>query len=242
MSERVAVVVTMAGESRRFREAGYTVPKYRLRVRGRTLFAWAVESLRPYFERPDARAVFVARAADAGVTEFVGGECRALGFAVPPSVALLDGPTGGQAETVLAAAPHVEPGATVVIYNIDTHVRPGAFGPDTLAGDGCVPCFAGAGDAWSFVAAGADGRATAIAEKRRISPHASVGLYVFRDLALYREAYAAAAPAGGERYVAPLYAPLIERGYDVRMTTLADQDVVPLGTPDEAARFGAIGV
>jgi hypothetical protein len=238
-----AVVVTMAGESRRFREAGYAVPKYRLRVRGRTLFAWAIESLRGYLDE-GARLILVCLADDASVTEFVTAECHAMGFAAP-TVELLDAPTAGQAETVLAAAPHVAPGQQLIIYNIDTHVRPEAFGPDTLAGDGCIPCFPGAGDAWSFVAAGSDGRVTAVAEKRRISPHASVGLYVFRDLALYREAYddtQRVAVAGGrsERFVAPMYAALLDAGRDIRMTALTKHDVIPLGTPAEAERFGPI--
>jgi hypothetical protein len=173
----------------------------------------------------------------------VAAECAALGFPAPTLVTLA-GTTSGQAETVLAAAPHVDPAEHLVIFNIDTHVRPGAMGPETLAGDGCIPCFPGAGDAWSFVARNPAGRVTAVREKRRISPHASVGLYVFRDLALYREAYDATPPqpARGrtERFVAPLYDTLVRTGHDIRMTELAATDVVPLGTPDEARAAGAL--
>jgi len=240
-----AVVVTMAGESRRFRDAGYAVPKYRLRVRGTTLFTWALESLRGYVDA-GARLVLVGRADDTTLPAFATAECAAAGLGRPAIVAL-GAPTSGQAETVLAAAGHVADDEQLVIYNIDTHVRPSALGPATLDGDGCIPCFPGAGEGWSFVAAGADGRVTAVAEKRRISPHASVGLYVFRSLRLYREAYAATPPtrtAGGaaERYVAPLYGELLRRGCDVRLVTLAADDVVALGTPAEALAVGRIAV
>ena len=238
-----AVVVTMAGESRRFRDAGYDVPKYRLRVREQSLFAWSIESLRWYFEN-GSRLVLVGRADDPGLDDFVTRECAALG-APAPELVQLDRPTSGQAETVLAAAPFLGADEQLAIFNIDTHVRPGALAGETLTGDGCIPCFPGTGDAWSFVAAAPDGRATAVREKERISPHASVGLYAFRDLALYREAYAATAPtelASGrrERFIAPMYQVLIDSGYDVHMTSLDHSDITPLGTPEEALRVGPI--
>jgi dTDP-glucose pyrophosphorylase len=240
----IALVVTMAGESRRFREAGYTVPKHRLKVDGRSLLSWSLESLRAYVEI-GARLILVGRADDQGLPAFAAAECRGLGFPAP-TVVTVERPTSGQAETVLAAAPHVAPGERLVIFNIDTHVRPGAMGADTLLGDGCIPCFAGAGDAWSFAACDGAGRVTAVAEKQRISDHASVGLYAFRDLAMYREAYAATPPsvnpAGGrrERFVAPLYDTLVRAGHDIRLTVLAAGDVVPLGTPAEAVAAGTL--
>jgi dTDP-glucose pyrophosphorylase len=228
------VVVTMAGESRRFRDAGFKDPKYRLTVGGRTIFAWALESLRWYAEQ-GASFVLIGRADDPGLGDFVARECALLGFP-PPELVCLDGTTSGQAETVLAAEPFIAADEPIVIYNIDTHVRPGAFGADTLAGDGCIPCFPGNGDGWSFVRCDGAGRVVDVREKKRISPHCSVGLYAFRDLATYRAAYDRTAPVRDERYVAPLYATLLDDGCDIRMTTLDAHDVVPLGTPDEARR------
>jgi hypothetical protein len=110
-------------------------------------------------------------------------------------------------------------------------------------GDGWVPCFPGEGDAWSFAAAGPDGRVTELREKARISPHATVGLYWFRSYALYAELYerhfAAAGAERGERYVAPMYNTLIAEGGSVFLQPLARADVVPLGTPAEVERFSA---
>ncbi len=238
-----AVVVTMAGESRRFRDAGYSTPKYRLRVGGRSLFAWSIASLRWYLEN-GARLVLVGRADDEGLDTFVASECEQLGLQ-RPALVRLGRSTSGQAETVLAAEPHVASNEQIVIFNVDTHVRPGALAGDTLRGDGCIPCFPGTGDGWSFVACTAERRVSAVREKQRISPHASVGLYVFRDLDLYRRAYAATpptevSPGRCERYVAPLYQPLIELGCEIRMTSLLAADVTPLGTPAQAALVGAL--
>ncbi|MGH2874563.1 MAG: hypothetical protein ACRDL5_19150 [Solirubrobacteraceae bacterium] len=236
----MSVVVTMAGESRRFRRAGFTVPKYRLRVGEHTIFAWAVQSLSWYVEHGH-RLVFVGRADDPGLGEFLDRELEALRFPASELV-VLDRTTAGQAETALAAAPLLASDEALVVYNIDTHVRPGALDGATLEGDGCIPCFPGAGDGWSFVACDGAGRATAVRKKRRISPHCSVGLYAFRDLDLYREAYARTRSTDGERYVAALYDALIEAGLEIRMQPLAADDVVALGTPEQAALAGPISI
>ena len=44
------IVIPMAGMSRRFTEAGYTLPKYMLPAHQRSLFAHAVDSFRHYFK------------------------------------------------------------------------------------------------------------------------------------------------------------------------------------------------
>ena len=39
------IVITMAGSGSRFKKAGYAQPKYMIKVKGRTLFEWSMESL-----------------------------------------------------------------------------------------------------------------------------------------------------------------------------------------------------
>ena len=36
------VVITMGGLGKRFREVGYSIPKYMIEVRGKTLFEWSM--------------------------------------------------------------------------------------------------------------------------------------------------------------------------------------------------------
>jgi dTDP-glucose pyrophosphorylase len=235
------VAITMAGRGVRFRDAGYDVPKYAIEVCGRTLFRWAVASLRSWTEA-GARFVFLTRAEDAAES-FIARECAAEGIAAF-EVVPVEGITDGQATTALLAEPAVaDASAPLAVYNIDTHVRPGAMRAGDAAGDGWIPCFPGAGDAWSFAAAGGDGRVTEVREKVRISPHATVGLYWFasfeRYAALYRSHFAAGGEERGERYIAPMYNTLIAEGGEVRIAELPADAVVPLGTPDEVDRFRA---
>ncbi len=90
------IVIPMAGQSRRFTEAGYTVPKYMLPLHGRSVFAHAVASFDRYFHSHPF--LFIARDV-AGTADFIATECRNLGIA-DVRVALLEHPTAGQAETV----------------------------------------------------------------------------------------------------------------------------------------------
>ena len=57
---KMNIIITMAGNSRRFREAGFTQPKYEIQAHGRTLFEWSMLSLSQFWQR-GARAIFVTR-------------------------------------------------------------------------------------------------------------------------------------------------------------------------------------
>lgn len=234
------LVITMAGRGQRFRDAGYEVPKFAIEVHGHSLFAWSLVSLSSWITA-GAHAVFVTHADDDAVP-FVTAQCRLLGLA-SFDIVELEETTDGQATTAVAAAPLVDdPEMPLVIYNIDTHVRPPALDARRVRGDGWLPCFPGAGSAWSFARAGADGRVSEVREKERISDDATVGLYWFRSFAGYRALYDRAVREGGgvqagERYVAPLFNLLVAQGSEVYLDRVAAADVVPLGTPAEVAAF-----
>ena len=63
------VIITMAGLGKRFRDAGWNVPKYQIEAHGRTLFAWSMLSLRRFWIAR-AQAVFVVQRGDKA-TEFI---------------------------------------------------------------------------------------------------------------------------------------------------------------------------
>lgn len=234
------LIVTMAGGGRRFREAGYEVPKHAIEVRGRSLLAWALASLRRFIDAGWS-PIFVARRehrAGGGIAA----ACREL--AVERfEIVELDAPTDGQATTALAAGAAVrDAAAPVAIYNIDTYVEPRHLAPGAARGDGWIPCFDAPGDAWSFAVADRDGRVREVREKQRVSPHATIGLYWFSSFDLLRDSYERhyADPGNleaGERYVAPLYNRLIAAGRAVYAHHVPPAAVHPLGTPADVERF-----
>lgn len=234
------VIITMAGFGRRFLDAGYTIPKYQIAAHGRSLFAWSMLSLRS-FAQAGARFSFVVRSADASA-DFIRSEAAALGIAKTTLVEL-DAPTDGQATTAMLARDALaDCAAPMLIYNIDTFVHPEALPASAVRGEGWIPCFSAPGDAWSFAAADVDGRVAEVREKKRISPHATVGLYWFSSFEQYADAYARhyADPANlekGERYVAPIYNTLIGDGAAVYIHDVPGDAVVALGTPADVDAF-----
>ncbi len=238
---RTTVVITMAGRGQRFRDAGYEVPKFKIEVHGRPLFDWSMLSLSSWLAA-DTDVVFVTRRKDEAA-DFVAAQCRLLGIA-SFEVVELSGTTDGQATTVLAAEPLIADGeAPLLVYNIDTHVWPGALDARRVRGDGWLPCFPGSGSAWSFARGAADGRVVEVREKERISDDATIGLYWFCSFACYRTLYERSLREDrvptAERYVAPLYNLLLAAGGEVFLDRLPAEAVVPLGTPSEVAAFAA---
>jgi hypothetical protein len=234
-------VIPMAGESRRFRDAGYYLPKYRLPLHGQPLFDHAVNSFAAYFESHPFLFAVQATARD-----FVHERCRHLGIrdAIIVSLEYL---TSGQAETVIRGIDDagVTDDESLTIFNIDTF-RPG-YRRQNFPCDGYLEVFRGEGANWSFIAPDplVPFRVAETTEKRPISDLCCTGLYEFRAAADFRWAYHNPSPARGEaekkeRYVAPLYNSLIAQGRDIRYGVIAPGDVIFCGTPKEYAECAAL--
>ncbi|MBN2715395.1 MAG: glycosyltransferase family 2 protein [Deltaproteobacteria bacterium] len=235
-------VITMGGIGKRFLDAGYTIPKYRIVVNGKSLFVWAMESLKAYID-DGSPFIFIVKKSDNSET-FIKEESAMIGI-VDVTVVEIDAATDGQATTALFAGDCISRTDPFFVYNIDTHIRPGSVTAYKGDADGWIPCFAGKGDAWSFVALDKYGTATEVREKVRISDNATLGLYWFSSYALYDETYQAyygnhngAMPA--EKYIAPMYNYLISNGRKVTISTIKNEDVIPLGTPEEVSAVEAV--
>lgn len=235
------VVITMAGRGSRFYEAGYTVPKYEIMAHDRTLFEWSMLSLKNFLT-PDSRVIFVCLEENKS-SEFVLNQTKALGLTDVHIIEVKE-LTDGQATSAYLSRELWTPEWPLLIYNIDTYVKPHALKPGDIrpGSDGWVPCFQVPGDHWSFVKLGDDGWAVDLAEKQRISDHASIGLYWFSRADRYVELYDRffSDPKNlvrGEKYIAPLYRQLLAEGGKVSLSDLPLADVHVLGTPVELDRF-----
>jgi hypothetical protein len=232
------IVIPMAGLSRRFTLAGYTLPKYMLPLGGQTVFAHAIGSFSALFATTPF--LFIARHV-AGTEEFLRAECAALGLA-DSRIVMLEAETAGQAETVergldLAAAAEDEP---LTIFNIDTfraHFRfPAA--PWFATSDGYLEVFRGSGDNWSYVGPAEGVEEPLVAsttEKQPISDLCCDGLYHFARAGDFRAALATerASPSLPELYVAPLYNHLIAAGRRVHYDVAEPGAITFCGVPAE---------
>ncbi len=237
----IDIVITMGGLGSRFRKAGYTVPKYMIEAKGRTLFEWSMISLEGY-RKAVSRYIFIAMRDDTQDVEgFIAGKCGELGIE-EYHVIMLDRLTDGQATTAMKASGYWDREHALLIYNIDTYVEAGAMTAAELHGDGFIPCFKAEGDHWSFVRLDEKGRVAEIKEKQRISDHCTLGAYYFRSCALYEELYneyynGERELVNGEKYVAPLYDHLLSKGGEIFISDVSPDKVHVLGTPEELQEF-----
>jgi dTDP-glucose pyrophosphorylase len=230
----------MAGRGSRFAQVGYSAPKPLIDVRGRPMYAWAMDSLPLALAR---RVIFIC------LEEHLAGraleaDIRRRYAAFDPVIIPLGKVTEGQACTVLEARKLIDNDEPLVIYNADTFCKTRLEQRlRTLPADvdGVLSVFQAPGDKWSFARVDATGRVVETAEKRRISEWATTGLYHFtrgRDFVRHADAMIAANERErGEFYVAPVYNRLIAAGGNVRID-VADE-VWVLGTPEDLADFEA---
>lgn len=242
-------VVAAAGEGRRFREAGFREEKFEIEAHGRTLTHWALRSLpldigqKIVVIGQASRREALERATRAALTELGHGEAfvrERLEFVWLPHV------TRGQAETVLHAKVVLRDlwnTSPLAIYNIDTYfessrLKQRLMGFANSGLQGLMGLFPAEGEHLSFGRV-ENGRVVETAEKKRISPLASTGLYVFKSGALLEELVnrhgAEVVAQSRELYVAPFYNHVIRDhgpvGYDVA------ERVLPIGTPEELQSF-----
>lgn len=235
----MTILIPMAGLSSRFLKAGFSLPKYMLYIKDKSLFYLAVDSFRKYFK--NCRFVFVAR--DVYDTRtFIENECKLLGIDDFTTV-ILEKPTKGQAETVALGIERAQVPAheSILIFNIDT-IRNGFTLPQNIADcDGYLECFEGRGANWSY-AKTVDGSALSnvveTAEKKEISNFCSTGIYYFKQSSDFMNAYSS--NEGGinqdgvrELYVAPLYNKLIQEGKTIKVDLIERKEVVFCGVPQE---------
>lgn len=228
-------VIPMAGLSSRFFQAGYTVPKYQLPIGSQTMFDWSVSSFERYFHT-DTFLFIVRDIYDSA--SFVENRCRHLGIK-HFIVHTLDGETQGQAETVFLGLERYfkDSNEEIIIFNIDSQ-RCLYEKPEWIAEvDGYMELFLGEGDHWSFAKLDENNRVLSSAEKKRISPFCSNGLYYFKNFNTFKEAYDDAIThqkmEKGELYIAPLYNYLVASDY-VIMGDIIDSGLIKFsGTPSE---------
>lgn len=228
------IVLPMAGRSQRFKDAGFSQPKWQLPINDKTILEYVFLSLRGLGD--DEPILVVSRETSEGM-QLIEEAAEKTQVNNRIQIENLSDPTRGQAETVYQgllqnSTHHDEP---VTIFNVDT-LRPG-YKPTLrqLASDGWLECFIGEGDAWSFVLPAEDGsgKVKRVTEKERISELCCTGMYYFAARSIFDWAYMKqlADNPYPELYVAPLFNHLIQGGLDVSFDRVSSSLVHLCGSP-----------
>lgn len=241
MNNKIDVVITMGGLGSRFRKMGYTVPKYMIEAKGKSLFEWSMISLKGYSEAVNQYIFIAMKDENVDVEKFILGQCEKMNLK-EYHVIVLDYLTDGQATTASLAEKYWKEENSLLIYNIDTYVEAGEMNSKELRGDGFIPCFRAAGEHWSFVRLDDSGKVVEIKEKERISDYCTLGAYYFKTCKLYKDLYneyygKTQELVNGEKYVAPLYDYLLSKGGKIYISDIKPEKVHVLGTPEELEIF-----
>ncbi len=203
----------MAGEGRRFAEAGYTKPKPLIDVAGKPMIERVVDCLTP---RTPHRVTLLSR-------EMVG-------------------ETRGAVDTLLHAVSRVDPRRPLLVANCDQYLSVSIDDfLEHAVGDAAIMTFNSTNPHHSYVKV-ADGLVSEIAEKRVISDDAVLGVYWFSSGQLAFD-YARKVIANqavhddGEFYISSMLGLMIDDRLALTTYEVDVHDKHMLGTPEELQIF-----
>jgi len=228
------LLLCMAGLYQRFRDAGYTTPKFLLPWKGTTVLDHVLNiaresGARPYLvaNRRDEAHAEVLRA----ILERAGGTGTDLVFV---------GDTAGQAETArlgIEVFGLAETNVPLLIHNIDTLLLGRDWGrirTYLARADGWIDVFDADSPQYSYVETDAEGKVLRIREKEVISRLATTGLYGFASTRAYLDALARSNPSREELYVSDVYVRMLADGATILAPPPGPAErTIVLGTPDE---------
>lgn len=230
-------VLPMAGRGSRFLGSGHSQPKPLIPIDGTPMFALALGSI----SKLDVTKLVVITLREHDI-DYHASELIKKHSPYPTEIVLLNDITQGQLCTVMAAKEHIQVNEDIIIVSSDTIIdsnlqhdiknkRPDCKGLISVAN---MP-----GDRWSFAKTDATGRVIEVAEKVRISDHASTGLYYFscglEFCSQANEILGKKEKTKGEYYVIPVYQKYIDRG-DLIGISVATK-MWDMGTPESLHQY-----
>jgi NDP-sugar pyrophosphorylase family protein len=178
ISPSLNIVIPMAGEGSRFRQAGYAKPKPFIDVMGKPMIKWVMENL----DVPGAHFILIARKEHVSAEQEL---VEILKKEFPVTIITVDQLTEGTVCTVLFARKYINNNVPLLIANSDQWVE---FSLDAMLRDayqnkwdGSILTFTDTemNPKWSFAKANKKGEVIEVKEKVAISDKATVGIYFF---------------------------------------------------------------
>jgi beta-phosphoglucomutase-like phosphatase (HAD superfamily)/dTDP-glucose pyrophosphorylase len=234
-SDKMNVLIPMAGAGSRFANAGYTFPKPLIEVDGKPMIQVVVENL-----NIEANYTFIVQK-----EHYEKYSLQYLLNLIAPNcnIVQVDGLTEGAACTTLLAKEFIDNDAPLVMANSDQFVEWNsneclyAFNADGI--DGGIVSFKATHPKWSYAKIGEDGFVSEVAEKKPISDNATVGIYYWNkgsDYVKYTEKMIEKnIRVNNEFYVCPVFNEAIADGKKIRVKEI--QKMWGIGTPEDLNYF-----
>lgn len=223
------ILIPMSGEGKRFKEAGYTVPKPLLDVFGKPMIQRVVENI-----NLKGQYIFIVR-------DDLDGDHLLKALCEDCVIVTTNVLTEGAACSTLLAKERINNDHPLLIANADQLVcwKPLEFLEAMKDADAGILTFPACEPKWSYVRIDADGLVAEVAEKQVISNIATVGIYYYRHGSEYvhyaEQMIAKDIRVNGEFYVAPVFNEYIHDGKKV--LTFPCEKMYGLGTPEDLAEY-----
>jgi len=234
-SDKMNVLIPMAGAGSRFANAGYTFPKPLIEVNGKPMIQVVVENL-----NIEANYTFIVQK-----DHYERYSLQYLLNLIAPNcnIVQVDGITEGAACTTLLAKEFIDNDQPLLMANSDQFVEWNsneclyAFNADGV--DGGILTFKSTHPKWSYARIREDGFVSEVAEKKPISDNATVGIYFWKkgsDYVKYAEQMIEKnIRTNNEFYVCPVYNEAIEDGKKIRIKDI--KKMWGIGTPEDLNYF-----
>jgi dTDP-glucose pyrophosphorylase len=229
------LIIPLAGRGSRYTDAGYTTPKPLIEINGKPMLYHAFQSVKDVgYEK----VIFIAlkeHELTYGVSKLIKEQIVA-----DFELVLLDDVTEGQLCTVLTASHFFKPNQPILIAAADSYIESNiAEEVKTSKADGIISVINLPGEQWSFAKTDEEGKVTEVAEKTRISNHASTGIYYFNETKRFEQhakvLLQQKETTKGEYYIMPLYNKLITEGAQIELSHA--KSMWDMGTPESKQKF-----
>jgi HAD superfamily hydrolase (TIGR01509 family) len=234
-NNQLNVVIPMAGNGSRFKEAGYSFPKPLIEVNGKPMIQAVVDNL-----NVQANYTFIVQK-----EHYEKYTLKYLLEMISPScnIITVDSVTQGAACTVLLAKNIINNDQSLLIANSDQFVEWNSddfyYNCENKNDDGCILTFESIHPKWSFAKIDKNGFVTEVAEKKPISNNATVGIYYWKhgsDFVKYAEQMIQKnIRVNNEFYVCPVFNEAINDNKKIGVFNI--DNMWGLGTPEDLKCF-----
>jgi HAD superfamily hydrolase (TIGR01509 family) len=234
-SDKMNVLIPMAGAGTRFANAGYTFPKPLIEVDGKPMIQVVVENL-----NIQANYNFIVQK-----EHYEKYNLQYLLNLIAPNCNIIqvDGLTEGAACTTLLAKEFINNEDPLVMANSDQFVEWDSneclYAFNAVGIDGGIVSFKSTHPKWSYAKLGEDGFVSEVAEKKPISDNATVGIYFWNkgsDYVKYAEQMIGKnIRTNNEFYVCPVFNEAIQDGKKIRIKEI--ERMWGIGTPEDLNYF-----
>jgi HAD superfamily hydrolase (TIGR01509 family) len=234
-SEKMNVLIPMAGAGSRFDSAGYTFPKPLIEVNGKPMIQVVIENL-----NIEANYTFVVRK-----EHYEKYSLQYLLTLIAPNCNIIqvDSLTEGSACTTLLAKEFINNDYPLLLANSDQFMQWNsneslyAFNADGI--DAGILTFKATHPKWSYAKIGEDGFVSEVAEKKPISDNATVGVYYWNKGSNYvkyaEQMIEKNIRTNNEFYICPVFNEAIADGKKIRIKEI--ERMWGIGTPEDLNYF-----